>query len=192
MINLVQKFLLLSISLALTGCVALIGGAAVGSTTAAVAYDHRDVKTIVDDDWLRNRADQIISQDETLVDQTHITAAAYQNNILLIGQAPTPELKKRAESLVRKIPEIRRLYNEITIEEPISLFLRTQDSWITTQVKSSLLSTEDLKSGAFKVVTENCTVFLMGKITHEQGDLAVNQARQIEHVKHVVKVFEYL
>jgi osmotically-inducible protein OsmY len=190
-LNLQKIFLLLFIFLLLTGCVALVGGAVVGSATAATVYDHRDVKTIVDDDWLRHRVDQFMSEEPELVEKCHISAAVYHNNILLVGQAPTAELKQRAESVARKVPELRRLYNEITVEEPISMFLRTQDSWITTQVKSTLINTEGLKSGAFKVVTENSAVFLMGIVTHEQADLAVEQTRRIEHVRRVIKVFEY-
>jgi hypothetical protein len=48
-----------------------------------------------------------------------------------------------------------------------------------------------LKSGQFKVLTENGTVFLMGVVSRSQAQIAVDIARRVSGVQKVVKVFEY-
>jgi osmotically-inducible protein OsmY len=43
-----------------------------------------------------------------------------------------------------------------------------------------------------KVTTEATTVFLMGIVTRQEADAAVEIARNTEGVRKVVKVFEYI
>ena len=75
---------------------------------------------------------------------------------------------------------------------PTSLLSRTNDSWLTSKVKSQLLTADDLEGGRIKVVTENGVVYLMGKITRQEGDLAVDLTRQVYGIQKIVKVFQYL
>ena len=78
-----------------------------------------------------------------------------------------------------------------TIQGPTSSLTRTSDSWITAKVKSQMLANQDLKSGSIKVVTENGDVFLMGIVSRDQADIAVDIARQVSGVQKVVKIFQY-
>ena len=55
-----------------------------------------------------------------------------------------------------------------------------------------MLSTKELKSTLVKVVTENDTVYLMGIVTENEAKMAVDVARNVEGVKRVVKIFEYI
>ena len=82
-----------------------------------------------------------------------------------------------------------RVYNEITIRKPISLWQRSQDAWITTKVKTEMLAKKDLHSTQIKVVTENSVVYLMGMLTPQQAELATDVARRIDGVREVVKEF---
>jgi osmotically-inducible protein OsmY len=43
-----------------------------------------------------------------------------------------------------------------------------------------------------KVVTESSVVYLMGIVTHQEGDAAAEIARTTSGVTRVVKVFEYI
>jgi osmotically-inducible protein OsmY len=55
-----------------------------------------------------------------------------------------------------------------------------------------MLTKKGLESGSIRVVTENSVVYLMGIVSNEQAATAVAVARQIEGVKKVVKVFQYI
>lgn len=176
----------------LQGCVVFLGGAAIGAATAsAVLYDQRKTKTIVSDENISYQVTQALQADHAIASQCHVGVTAYNQVVLLVGQAPTQELKDQISTAPKTVPGITKLYNEVTLEAPSTNLVQTSDTWVTTKVKSYLLAAKGLSSGQFKVVTENGTVYLMGLVTHGQADLAVEQARQVEGVQKVVTVFEY-
>lgn len=190
--NLLKKIVAISLlATTLTACVpaALVLGAAVGG---AIIYDNRSLKTIVSDKNITHQALVKIYNDSALRDKAHIVVTSFNRVVLIVGQAPTPELRAKAFELTQSIPNIRRIYNEVTVSAPTSEKRRIDDSWITTKVKSELLAKKGLHSTQMKVLTENGVVYLLGLVTTEQGDLAANVARRVNSVKKVVKLFEYL
>ena len=66
--------------------------------------------------------------------------------------------------------------------------------WLTTKVNSVLLK-ENLLPGndasRIKVVSSQHTVYLMGLVTHEEGDDIAQVVRNIGGVERVVKIFDY-
>jgi osmotically-inducible protein OsmY len=176
-------------SIILSGCVgAFAAGAVTGGT---VANDRRSLETINTDQEIRFKADMKITADKSLNSECHIVVATFNSIVLLVGQAPTKTLKAKATKYVETVPNVRRIYNEITLSGPTSPLTQSSDAWITTKVRSAMLATKDLNSGQIKVVTENGSVYLMGIVTHEQADIAVEVARKITGVQRVVKIFEY-
>lgn len=188
-----KKLLILILALlSLEGCVAFLGGAAIGTAgTSAVVYDRREGKTIMNDENMSYQVTQKLQENAGISSRCHVSVTTYNSVLLLMGQAPTQELKNEITEMAKTIPGVKRIYNEMTIEAPTTTLIRTNDTWLTTKVKSVLLGTKGLKSGQFKVVTENGTVFLMGIVSHEQAKVAVDQARGIEGVQKVATVFQY-
>lgn len=190
-----KKFCFVSLvfisSAGLSGCIpaAVVAGSSAGS--AIVASDKRSMKIMVQDRDMANEALKRISADPALRKQTHIVIAGFNHVMLMVGQASTEQLRNQAYDLVKTVPNIKRIYNEVTIEPPISKMIQANDSWITTKVKSAMLMEKGLHSGQFKVVTENGVVYLMGLVTPKQADLAAQAASEIAGVQKVVKLFEY-
>ncbi|GAL06452.1 21 kDa hemolysin precursor [Photobacterium aphoticum] len=83
------------------------------------------------------------------------------------------------------------MYNELQIRPLPQLGEVSQDSWITTKVKSQLIASKRLRDISIKVITEGQAVYLLGYVTAEQGDVAADITRNVSGVKKVVKVFEY-
>ncbi|MBS0358379.1 MAG: BON domain-containing protein [Proteobacteria bacterium] len=179
--------LVLALALVLPGCVAFVAGAATGGM---VVYEKRNVQTISDDTQIRHQVALKIKADLDFKD-SHIAVASFNRVVLLVGEVPQASLREQAEKLARQVPKIKAIYNEIKVKHPISALSEANDSWITTKIKTQMLATNDLKSGLIKVVTEDANVYLMGKVTHHQADIAVDIARQVSGVQRVVKVFEY-
>ena len=183
-------FLLLPIFI-LQGC---LGGAAVvaGSTAGAtVASDTRTMSTIADDVSIDYHAHEALVADKTLNAEGHVVPASYNHVLLLVGEVPNNELRDRAETLVNNLPDVKRVVNKISIEKPISLMRKTNDTLLTTNVKTRMFSTTNLKASHIKVITENSVVYLLGKVSREQGSIAAEVAKNSTGVKKVVKVFEY-
>ncbi len=181
---------LIAIVLCLQGCI-FIAGAAVGAAGVAVVYDHRTLEKILQDQRLASDVAKKINSAPNLRDHSHISVTCFNQIILLTGEATTPELRQQAGELANSVPEVKRVYNQISITSPSSSLTRASDSWITTKIKTEMLATKGLKSGTIKVVTENGTVYLMGIVSHAQADTTVEIARAVSGVQKVVKIFQY-
>jgi osmotically-inducible protein OsmY len=184
----------LALANAVAGCAPLVigGAAAVGG---AAVYSRRPVETFFDDQGIELRTRLAVLEDQELESQIHISIISYNGIVLLVGQAPTEELRQRAEEVVRGADEVRLIHNEMTIAAPSSLMSRSSDTVITGKVKTKILGvvTENNNDGLrTKVVTENGVVYLMGLLTRAEADAVTAATRQVGGVQKVVKLFEYL
>jgi osmotically-inducible protein OsmY len=188
--NIKSMAIIMSISILLQSCI-FVAGAAAGAAAIAVVYDHRTLQSSLEDQQLANKAAKKMKLIASLRDESHIEVTTFNHTALLTGETPNPEWRKEAEHLTISIPGISRVYNQITIQGPTSSLTRASDAWITAKIKSQMLAMQNLKSSSIKVVTENGTVYLMGSVTHQQADIAVDIARQAAGVQKVVKIFQY-
>lgn len=179
------------IALTLQGCI-FVAGAAAGAAGVAVVYDHRKVSQIALDQKIANSIYNKIQDDPALnSDNSHIEVTSFNQIVLLTGQTVIPEVRRRADEIAHNTPEVRRVYNDIASKAPSSGLTQTSDAWISTKIKTQMLATRGLKSGSMKVITENGSVYLMGIVTHQQADIAVDISRQVSGVQRVVKIFKY-
>lgn len=170
----------------LTSCVAAVVAGAAG-----MVYDRRAVGTMEADARLFHVVHKSIVTDPQFRD-SRILVTSFNRVVLLVGQTPAASLRVLAEKTARSASGVKRVYDEVTIGHPIPLTQRTKDSWITSQVRSNMLTKKGLESGSIRVVTENGAVYLMGIVTAEQGSLAVDVARRVTGVNKVVKIFQYI
>jgi osmotically-inducible protein OsmY len=184
-------FAVLFSALLLQGCVAgvVVGSAAVATKTAT---DPRTVGTQVDDGTLEARVENAIGKDQQLKKEARVVATAYQGKVLLTGQAPTTELASRAKQIALGVDGAVEVYNEIRQGTPVSLGTASSDTWITTKVRSQILTSDTVKSSNVKVTTENGEVFLLGLVTQQEGQSAAQIASQVSGVKHVTTAFTYV
>lgn len=174
----------------LSGCAGLmVAGAGAG---AAASQDRRTVPTQLEDSNIEIKTVAALFKNDEIWKDTNIDVVSYNTIVLLIGQAPTASLKSKAHAEVKKIPRVRKVYNQIRIAAPISFFARRNDEYLTSKVKTSMLFTENFPSGKIKVVTENNEVFLLGLVSESEAEKAVEIARNIDGVTRVVKVFEII
>ncbi|KAH8256827.1 hypothetical protein KR044_006290 [Drosophila immigrans] len=178
-------------ALLLQGCIAgvVVGSAAVATKTAT---DPRSVGTQVDDGTLEARVENALSKDQQLKKDARVVATAYQGKVLLTGQSPNADLTARAKQIAMGVEGTTEVYNEIRQGTPVSLSTASSDTWITTKVRSQLLTSDTVKSSNVKVTTENGEVFLLGLVTQQEGQSAAQIASQVSGVKHVTTAFTYV
>ncbi|TLY47421.1 MAG: BON domain-containing protein [Gammaproteobacteria bacterium] len=183
-------FGILTLSLGLSGCLA--GAFVAGSaTTGGLVTDPRPINTIKSDEEINFRINRKLANDPVLNAEAHIAAVSYNQVILLTGQAYDEELKSKAEQYAKSILQVRRVFNEIVLGIPTTVYRRAQDVGITSAVKTKMFANRALKSNNFKIVTEDGVVYILGIATPKQADLAVSIARDTSGVKKVVKLIEY-
>lgn len=180
--------LVVTLAAGLGGCAGVIvGGAATG---AAVANDPRTTGTVIEDQSIELKVMKALGDDEEIKAQAHYSATSYNQIVLLTGQAPTQAIRARIETLTRGIEKVRLVHNEITIAAPSSMVARTNDTLLTTKVKTKLFTEDQLNAGRIKVVSEAGVVYLMGLVSESEGDLAADIASRTSGVQKVVKLFE--
>ncbi len=191
LLNLAKVALLIPVTLSvLQGCAAVVASSA--ATGVAVSQDRRTTGTIVDDKGLELKAVQSIHQALTQDEQnTNVSVISYNNRVLLIGQAPSSEVRSRVEAAVKEVAKFKQLHNEVVIAAPTSLMTRSADSVITTKIKSAMLLNRDINPARVKVITEDSVVYLLGIVTPAEEEIAVDIARNTKGVAKVVKIFEY-
>ena len=123
--------------------------------------------------------------------KARVVASSYNGTVVLMGQAPTQDLINEFESKAREVNGVKNIHNQIKQKEPLSVTQISNDSWITTKVKSALLTDSELNGVKVKVITEDSDVFLFGYVTPEQSERATEITRNISGVKQVIKGFQY-
>ena len=93
---------------------------------------------------------------------------------------------------MKKIENTRAITNEIVVGPKSSLGSRSNDTYITSKVKTNFITENKFPANYVKVVTENSVVYLLGIVTKAEGDAAAEIASNTDGVTKVVKVFEYL
>jgi osmotically-inducible protein OsmY len=172
----------------LQGCVPLvIGGAAMG---AAATMDRRTLGAQTEDKSITVKAEVLVPK--LVGDAGHVNIASYNRKVLLTGEVRDEAMKAKVEREVRGIENVVAVINELVVSGPSSYTSRSSDALITGNVKGSLVEMKTISATSFKVVTERGTVYLMGRVTQREGDLAANIAKSVSGVQKVVKIFEYL
>lgn len=182
----------LALALILPGCgVALVGGAAAGA--AAAVYDRRPYEVIIDDQQIDLTALNVLLQDAQVRGHSGISTTSYNQTVLLTGRAESTEVAQRATLLVSQLPKVKRVIDEITIGPNLDLTRQSEDTYLTSKVKLALtqVSLPGFSSLRVKVVTEDGAVYLLGLVSPEEADAAVEKVRYVPGVKRVVKLFEY-
>ncbi len=172
----------------LSGCVEMmVGGAVMGAVATA---DRRTLGAQTEDKTITVKAELRVPK--IAGPDAHVNIASFNRRVLLTGEVRDEAAKAGVEREVRSIEGVQTIDNELEIAGPSSYTSRSSDALITTKVKASLVDAKDLFAGAFKVVTERGTVFLMGRVTQQEADRATAIARQIDGVQRVVRIFEVI
>ena len=173
---------------ALQGCVPLVAAGATQATLSAV--DRRSLGTQTEDESIEWKASLQIG--ELGGKQSHLNFTSYDQKVLITGEAPSEELKAEVERRVTAIPEVKGVYNELAVAPPTSLGARSNDSYITTKVKARFVESGKFNAVYVKVVTENGVVYLLGLVTQQEADAAIQVARTTGDVKKVVTLLQII
>jgi osmotically-inducible protein OsmY len=176
------------ISTQLTACIPLIAGGA--AATGVMVADRRTSGIYIEDQAIELKARQQIAAQ--LGDSIHASVTSFNRNVLLTGEAFDEKSKTTAEAIVKNINNVRNVLSEVIVAPKTSLTGRGNDSYITSKVKARIVAENVFPPNYVKVVTERSVVYLMGLVTKQEAELAVDIASSTEGVEKVVKVFEYI
>lgn len=186
--SLVSIALLLLLGPGLQGCAAVVAGGAAGG--AMVANDKRTLGTYINDQEIEFKATHLISKDFPQPGM-NVSVTSFNGWVLLTGQVPSDAIKQQVQSTVASITDVRQIYNELQVAGAQNFPSEANDAAITAAVKTRLINTRDVNFDHVKVVTQNGVVYLMGLVSHQEGQAAINVAATTNGVAKVVPAFEY-
>lgn len=172
----------------LQGCVPLVIGGA-GAAAYSSLEDRRTTGIQIEDESIEVRASNRIS--DRFGSTVHVNVTSYNRIALVTGEVPDERAKADVEKIVRAVPNVRDVTNDLQVSGISSMVSRGNDSYLTSKVRGRLLDTKRVSNVHLKVVSESGVVYLMGVVTEQEADEAVEIVRNTGGVRKVVKVFEY-
>ena len=173
---------------ALQGCFPVFA-ASVG-TGVMLAVDRRSLGTQTEDESIEWKASARIG--DRMRDRGHFNFTSFNRKVLISGEVVSAELKAEAGKIVAQIPNVQGVYNELIVGPSSSMVDRSNDSLITSKVKSRSVDDGRFNPLHVKVVTEAGTVFLLGMLSPAEADAAIHVARTTSGVRKVVPLLEML
>jgi len=173
---------------ALQGCFPVVAAGVTSGVLATV--DRRSLGTQTEDESIEWKSSARVG--EKLGDKVHINFTSFNRKVLMTGEVATDEAKAEAERIVTGIDNVQGVHNELTVGPVTSYSNRSNDSFITSKVKSRSVDSGKFNPVHVKVVTEAGVVYLLGMVTQPEADSAINVARTTSGVKKVVNLLEII
>lgn len=178
----------LSCVVGLTGCFEVAVGTTVYGTL--VATDRRTLGAQTEDKAILLKGGSLIAK--VAGSDAHVNITSFNRKVLLTGEVPNETVKKNVEREINTIEGVVSVANELVVLGSSSFTGRSSDTIITGKVKAAFVDAKDLYANTMKVVTERGVVYLMGRVTQREGDIAAKVASGVGGVQKVVKLFEYI
>jgi len=181
--------LLLAGVMGLSGCAPLIvGGTAM--TSAVIVSDRRTAGEQLEDQVIELK---IASEIRNLALQNaRVNAMSYAGVTLLTGDVASPADSRRVVQVVEKVEKVQRVVDRLRIGAVTPFSVRNNDVWLTSKTRTALLNAAGVPSRTIVITTERGVVYLMGRVTRTEADLATRAVAQVNGIHQVVSLFEVI
>jgi len=184
--------ILFASAMLLTAACTTLAIATVLVTTIDIAHDRRTAGEYIDDNTIEVKVQgHLLARKDRRI-KTHVNPTSWNGILLLTGEIASDQAKKEVISFAKSLQGVRQVVDETTIAGKTGFIARTNDTWITTKVKTKLIANKGIGANRIKVVTERGNVYLMGIVKQGEADSATEIARSVGGVQRVIKVFEYI
>ena len=180
------KFLLLFLIGSLfLGC-AGVGSKGIFGTGVSVAFDPRSVGTQIDDSIMqKNLTTRMILIDKKYL--LSVKSKVLDGRIFLTGKVDNPEEKLKLTKLAWETDGVRSVRNDIMIKEAFNFKQSAKDLLITSQLRTALILSKDIKATNYQIDTFKKKIYIYGiAITSDEKEKVIEEAKQVLDVKDVV------
>ena len=185
-----HSLLALTIACLVSGCgIVLVTTATVMAID--IARDRRGSSVYWDDNKMELNISRSIDKQKQ-IEHEHVNVTVYNGVVLLTGEVPDQRDIDSIIDLAKLHQGSRQVINRLELAGKTNMNSRANDGWITTKVKTAILTSAPVDSTRIKVVTERANVYLMGLVRPEEAQIAVEATRSVTGVVRVIKVFEYI
>lgn len=153
------------------------------STTGCMQtlFNNATIGQNIDDNLIKSKISLELCSTEFKRLFTKVAVTVYGGDVLLTGSVENEEDRLLAEELAEKQNGVKTIFNEIQISDDSNHFDAKQyalDSYITSSIRTRMLTIKNVKSVNYTIVTYHNTVYVMGiaRNKEELDDLLENIA----------------
>ena len=165
-----------------------VGSASKGvfGTGVSVAFDPRSLGTQIDDSIMQKN---LITR-LTLKEKSYflkIKTKVLDGRIFLTGNVDDPEEKLQITKLAWETEGVRSVKNDIKIKEKFNFKRSAKDALITSQLKTAMIFSKNIKASNYNVDTYKKKIYIYGiALTSDEEEQVIDEAKQILDVEGVV------
>ena len=169
----------------MAGCVGT-GSRGVFGTGVSIAFDPRSLGTQIDDSIMqKNLVARLILKNKNYF--LSIKTKVLDGRIFLTGKVDNPEEKLQITKSAWETAGVRSVKNDIKIKEEFNFKNSVKDLLITSQLRTALIISKNIKAANYNIDTYKKKIFIYGiAMTLEERKEVINEAKQILDVKDVV------
>lgn len=157
--------------------------------------DRRTTDTAEIDKDVETNIKENLRDDDEIRRFSHVNVAVYNGAVLLTGEAMNETIKTKIIEMVRIVKNVKMVHDNLIVDYPSDNLSRANDRRITQNIKQALKQIHDLPnfdSSLIKVVVEQSSVYLMGRVHRDEGTVVINVVRLEPDIRQLVTVFDYI
>jgi len=176
---------LILVFLLLPNCVGT-GSKGVFGTGVSIALDPRSLGTQIDDSIMQKN----LLARLTLKEKNYlllIKVKVLDGRIFITGKVDDPEDKLQITKLAWETEGARSVRNDVKIKEAFNFKQSAKDLLITSQLRTALIMSDNIKSANYNIDTYKKKIFIYGiAMSSDERKEVVNEAKQILDVDDVI------
>ncbi|MDQ5939709.1 MAG: hypothetical protein QG557_657 [Pseudomonadota bacterium] len=147
-----------------------------------------------DQDIFESIREDILSDSE-LKRFSHVNVAVYNGAVLLTGEVMNEAFKSKIVEAVRVVAHVKIVHDNLVVDYPSDNLSRANDRRISQNIRQALTQIRtlpDFDSSLVRVITEQGTVYLMGRVHRDEGLVVINVVRTEADIRQLITVFDYI
>ena len=162
------------------------GSKGVFGTGVSIAFDPRSLGTQIDDSIMQKN---LITR-LTLKEKSYflkIKTKVLDGRIFLTGNVDGSEEKLQITKLAWETEGVRSVRNDIKIKEKFNFKRSAKDALITSQLKTAMIFSKNIKASNYNVDTYKKKIYIYGiALTSDEKKEVIDEAKQILDVENVI------
>ena len=150
----------------------------------------RTIVQKLEDTGITYRIQNYIKRNKEVAKTSNVNVTTVNDIVLLTGTVETAEHKQWVEDLSYNHPHVREVVNELRVTKYRSFFQMTKDKLLQVAIRAKLANHFRPKTIPVNVVVSFEIVYLMGAVTPEIAEKAVEIAQNQKSVDRVITIFE--
>ena len=123
---------------------------------------------------------------ENLQQTSRMSIDSFNSIVLLTGEVPTETVKAEVSKVVGSMPDVRQVYNELTVGASKGYSQTVHDGYITSKLMAKTAAADGVKASQIRAVTNNGVVYIMGRMTPTQQSHLIDIANSTVGVTELV------